>query len=264
MVPAGHPGLFWVAMEDDLGPKLIQQAFDLWINPEIERRRAAGRLPDGFTLYMAQVIFDLDAAAPEVRLNEEVRIALKVPATRPLEKGEIVVVDHIEGMELTDLDPNASHLTMVFNKGVRYLAWDFRYNAVRIVESIETAREFLDCSAFALEKGYLRAVVDNLFSATELMAKAQLLMLPDKTILTGKKHRIVSSKYNWWGKLGNTDPRYVCLLNRLSALRNPARYLRKNLVLTVDEARSMLAVAEEMFTTLCASAPKRIRVTDTS
>jgi len=251
-------------MESTLGIKLIQQAFDFWINPEIEKRRRAGRIPDSFSLYAAQVIMDLDGTAPEVRLNEEVKAVLKVRATRSIEKDEVVTengFDYIETIELTDLDPNAAHLTMILHRGVWYLAFDFRYNAARVSEHIKTAREFLDCSLFSLGRGHLRAFVDTLFSATELMAKGFLLMLPDKTVLTGKSHGVISSRYNQWRKLGNADPRYVELLNRLSTLRYQARYLQKDLKLTVDEARNMLTVAEEMFKALCANAPKRVRVT---
>lgn len=252
-------------MEDDFGRKVIEQAFNLWINPEIERRREAGRLPDDFDLYAVQVIMNVDTDAPEVRLNDEVRAALKVRATRDIEKGQALKpgdFDHIEAIELTELDPNAGHFTMLRHEGSWYLNFDFRYNAARISEHIAAAREFLDCSAFSLEKRQTRAFIENLFSAAELMAKGLLLVLPDKSILGSKTHKIVSSRFNSWSKLGNTDPRYVKLLNRLSLLRSPARYLRKDLKLAPDEAKGMLAVAEEMFETLCATSPRRVPVPD--
>ncbi len=213
--------------------------------------------------YWTYPLFFVDSP-PEVRLNEEVKAVFKARATRPLEKGEMLTsadFDNIEGIELTDLDPNAGHLTMLLHRGAWHLVFDFRYNAARISEHIDAAREFLDCSAYCLEKGHLRSLVENLFSATELMAKGQLLMLPDENMLTTRKHSIVSGKYNWWGRLGNTDPRFVALLNRLWNLRPPARYLRGDLEITESEARSMYAVADEMFNTLHASVPTRFRVT---
>lgn len=36
---------------------VISQALDFWINPEIERRRGAGTLPDDFALSAAQAYF---------------------------------------------------------------------------------------------------------------------------------------------------------------------------------------------------------------
>ena len=65
-------------LNEEFGKNLMQQAFDLWINPEIERRREAGRLPDDFVLRAAQVIMSLDANAPEVRSNEELKAARTV------------------------------------------------------------------------------------------------------------------------------------------------------------------------------------------
>lgn len=251
-------------MEENTYLPAMQQAFELWINPEIERRRQAGRLPDGFILYAAQVLMDLDTAAPTVRLNAEVKVVLKVRTTRPVKKGERLTArdfSDIEDVELTDLDPNAGHLTMILHDRVWVLKFDFRYNAARIAKTLRAAKEFLECAAWCLEKGHTRAYVDNLFSATELMAKGFLLMHPDQNVLTSKSHKIVFSKYNWWGKLGNTDPRYVSLLNDLSSLRGSARYLRRELTLKMDKARDMMAVAEQMFQTLHGQVPKRIGVT---
>jgi hypothetical protein len=38
-------------MEDEaLGRNLMEQIIKLWVNPEIERRREAGELPDDFVL----------------------------------------------------------------------------------------------------------------------------------------------------------------------------------------------------------------------
>jgi uncharacterized protein (UPF0332 family) len=198
-----------------------------------------------------------------VRLNEEIKAVFHARLKRSVKKGEVVRendFDEIEDLELTDLDPNAAHLTIILHKGFWVLKFDFRYNAARIRVTIAAAREFLDAATFCLDKGTLRALVENLFGATELMAKGLLLMNPDGTILAGKSHGIIATKFNWWGKLGNTDPQYVKLLNHFSALRRPARYLQDTLKLKIDGAKSMLVVAEDMFQALNGAAPKRISV----
>jgi hypothetical protein len=110
----------------------------------------------------------------------------------------------------------------------------------------------------------MRAFAENLFGATELMAKGLLLMLPDKNILRSKKHEYLSSQYNWWGKMGSADPRYVNLLNRLSNLRGSARYLDKDFSLSQDEAKEMLNTAEDMYETLRNSTPQRYRLSSDS
>jgi hypothetical protein len=85
-------------------------------------------------------------------------------------------------------------------------------------------------------------------------------MLPDEKILSSKRHDYVASHYNRWGKLGNTDPRYVGLLNQLGRLRSSARYVSGDVTLSVSEMNDMLAVAEEMFSKLSVQAPTRAQI----
>lgn len=253
-----------LALDNEIATRVMQQAFDLWINPEIERRRAAGRLPEDFALYAAQVVMDLDSELPQVRLNGEVKAVMSAPASRPVELGEELSPAEfgpIESIELTDADPNAAHLTMICHHGVWALVFDFRYNAARVTQVLRVAREFLDTAGFALEKGYLRAFVDNVFSAVELLAKGRLLLLPDRSILQGKRHSLVQGRYNWFGgKLGNVDPRYVRLLNQLERLRTPARYPPSTFALTAETGKELLAVAEHMFKDLQLLTPARITI----
>ena len=106
-----------IEVDDTFTKNLMQQAFDLWINPEIERHRESGTLPDDFVVYIAQVIIDLDVDAPEVRFNEEIKAMARAHAARAVEMGEEVTEADLEGIEdimLTDQAPNAGHLTMMF------------------------------------------------------------------------------------------------------------------------------------------------------
>src|ERR1041385_5443813 len=192
---------------------LVEQALELWITPEIDRRKADGRITGEFALLAAQVIMNVDSS-PEVRLNGEVKAALRLKANQPIEPGgEIRLGENIEieDVNLTDFDPNAGHVTMLLHGNTWLLRFDFRYNARRVEETLRLAREFLDAAKFGLEKNNLNAFVDALFSATELVAKAQLLMMPDPSLLRLTSHGPIHSKYNWWGKLGNAEQRYVQL-----------------------------------------------------
>ena len=246
-----------------MGEVLIKEVFNLWINPEIERRRKSGQIRRMLRLKAAQVVMTVDGA-PEVRLNEEVKIVIRMRATKAVKAGEVFVIDdtmEIEDMELTDADPNAGHVTLFGHGGAWRIKFDFRYNSERCREILTIAREFLDTAASCQRKKNLSAFVDNLFSATELMAKAELLMIPDKAILYAKSHGVVSPKYNMWGKLGNTDQAYVQLLNRLSSLRKPARYGPKNrLNVKPDEAATMLKTAKQMMKRVSASVPQRVKI----
>lgn len=243
----------------ELNTRFIEQFLELWINPEIERRQKTGDLPENFTLYSAQVIMNFDAPT-EVRLNEEIRAVLVGDFSKPVEDGEQVTVDILENIKeisLTEDDPNAGHFTMMLHRGNWFAGFDFRYNAALVSDHLDAARQFLDsASSSLLERGHFRVVVDNLFSAVELLAKG-LLLMHDKTVLTTKKHGIIHSRYNQWGHLENPDEQYTQLLNKLIPLRSSARYLHKDLNLSEEEAMNMIEIAEDMFLDLKAQVPKR-------
>jgi uncharacterized protein (UPF0332 family) len=169
-------------------------------------------------------------------------------------------VEGIESLELTSADANAAHFTMVFVKNEWFIAFDFRYNAARVAEAVATAREFLDAATESFKRSQMRAFVDNLFSAVELLAKATLLLTPEKGILEGKRHGAIAAPYNRWGHMGNVDKRYVTLLNQLSKLRVPARYPPGGFTLAPDGAERMLTTAEEMYTSTAAGVPPRAEV----
>jgi uncharacterized protein (UPF0332 family) len=235
-------------LSKEFNDNFFKNIAELYIDPEIKRRQNDNRLPDDFVLYAVQVIMNHDSPN-EVRLNDEVKAHVVGNFAKPVTDGEQVSINDLESIldvRLTDCDPNAGHVTLLVHKGKWVGRFDFRYNASRSREHIEAAREFLDAARVSLEKGQLRPFVDNLFSATELMAKG-VLLLHDEMMLSGKSHGIVHSRFNQWRHLGNTEPRYAALLNRLASLRGPSRYLQEKFHLTADDAKDMLEVAEDMF-----------------
>jgi len=241
----------------DPGSVLFSQALELWVQPEITRRQELGQLPAGFVLRAAQVIMTHDHPRVTVRLNDEVKVVLQVEATRAIDRGEPITEDdfsEVHGMTLTDADPDAGHLTIVRLHGGYVLGFDFRYNAGRIREHLRVARQFLDVARHALQEGHSEAVIDNLFSGVELLAKGALLMhLPEVT--TSRTHGFIQSAYNKWSSLGNVDTEYSQLLNRLAHLRNPARYLRGHLATKSDDLLAMANTAERMYSGLVAELP---------
>jgi HEPN domain-containing protein len=248
-----------------MGEAVVEQAFDFWIGPEIERRREVGQLPENFELQAAQVIFGMEERSPEVRLNEEVKAVATVVAARAIAKGEAATdadVAEYKEIVLTDQDPDSGHITMVRRQDGWALAFDFRRNAGRMTKHSELAAQFLAAARFARERGFLRVFVDNLFSATELMAKGLLIWLPDRSLLDSKTHRSIKVRFNALRKHDNVDGRFADLLNRLAQLREPARYLSGEVTLTDGEMDAMLAIAEEMRDALVKSTPRRASVDD--
>ncbi len=248
--------------DEELGSALFRQALALWINPEIERRKSRGAISDDFVLLAAQIVMTHDDPNVAVRLNEEVRIVVGGPATRALQKGE-AVTDHdlseLSQMTLTDADPDAGHITIFRWRDRYFLSFDFRYNASRIREHLRVSAQFLDLAHHSLSKGHSEAMLDNLFSAVELIAKGALLMHMPEAV-TSRGHGFVHSAYNAWGRLGNADRRYTSLLNQLGQLRSAARYLRGSLTVSDNDLRETLGTARQMYSELHEQLPKRVRV----
>lgn len=241
--------------------RFMDQVWELWIRPEITRRQQTGQLPANCGLWAAQVIMNFDKPV-EVRLNEEVKAYLHAKAEddRPVEIGDRVDLENdlerILDIELTELDPNAGHVTLLRHRGGWCVKFDFRYNAARVSEHISAASEFISGASMALENGMLRAFTEQLYAAVELMAKGELIM-HYKSIYFSKKHGVISARYNMWGKLGNTSSEYPALLNRLTTLRRSARYLEGTFSLSTEEANEMLQTARSMLADLEKRVPKR-------
>ena len=103
----------------DFGDNVVRYAIDLWINPEINRRRKEGTLPEDFFAYAIQVIFDDDLECVQVRLNEEVKAVLEVDFTRDVKAGDAITIGdigNVKRVQLTKEDPNAGHFTLIRKK----------------------------------------------------------------------------------------------------------------------------------------------------
>ena len=117
-----------------------------------------------------------------MRFNNEVNACVVGTFAKPVRDGEeesISDLETITDVELTDRDPNAGHVTLLIHNGSWIGRFDFRYNATISRIHLSTAREFLDAANVSLARGHRRAMLDNLFSATEVMAKGALLLHDD-------------------------------------------------------------------------------------
>lgn len=245
----------------DFGDAIFRQALDLWINPEIERRKHAGTLPANFCLQRAQVVMNVDQPL-QVRLNEEIKAIVRVRVKKAINKGEPVYlsdIDEIESVELTDHDPNAGHLTMINHRSSWTINFDFRYNAQRIHDHLAATKEFLDTAEHCLEQKRYRPFYENMFAAVELCQKAWLLNLPIPELITSKKHGLIHAKINSHSRHGNIKPQHVQLLNQLAAIRPKARYLNGVFSPTPQECSSHLTIGKELLAFVEASSPRRAK-----
>lgn len=253
--------------DPELGQSVFEQTWQFWVSPEIERRRADGRLPPDFELCRAQVMFGMGNEPPEVRLNDEVRGVVTAVAARAIEKGQLVTTDDIssvtEVMRSED-DADSGHITMLLTNGGWTIAFDFRRNASHMERHAERAGAFIRAAERALADRDLPVFAETLFAAVELMAKGLLLWMPDDALLKSKTHGTIHARFNQQRALGNVDPQFAELLNALTAQRQSARYVRGDFRMSVSEGRQMIGVARAMLEALRAETPTIFRATDES
>jgi len=242
---------------------VLQNAFQLWFEPEIHRRQETGLLPKPFHIFAAQVLLEI-GKQPIISFNDQVRGVLKAGvdanATAEIKKGDTVPFDtvaDIQGLQLTENEANASHLTAILHRNVWYLLFDFRYNAARVARHLRVAHEFLSAAEGALEKQHLNAAIDNLFAGVELCAKADLLMLPDERVLSRTRHGFVATHFNLHGgKNGNIDSEFVELFNTLSGNWLKARYPDDSLGTSAATVGGWLETTKRMLADLDAKRPR--------
>ena len=209
---------------EEFGKRFFEQAFELWINPELRRREADGR-PIAGEPHAIQVIWQPKGDL-EVRFNEEVRGYAWTRLGRPVEKGEPVYFSDLDGFQAFDLlddELDCQHVTLIrTSKG-----WSATFNFLTLrrrgLALLEKAAQFLEAAKDAALKAHGAVAVDNLFSACELIAKADL-MTSHAVEGDASTHGRIQSQLNIQRRMGNVDAGFVELFNRLSRLRPFYRY----------------------------------------
>jgi hypothetical protein len=233
-----------------------QRSFDQFMNlfvlPEIERRKKDCLLRSNFVLKSAQVIFSGDGTRPVVRLNEETKIMAKVKPKSGIKinKGDILSWNQIEDIQMIRLpdeeEGKFAHISMIRVGGNWLFTFDFRYNKESARTCFETAKQFFDSAREAFERKNLAPFIDNLFSSIELLAKAELLLMPDPKFKQKATHKGIQLKYGKYVDIGNAKPEFKTTLNKLAGLRNSARYLQSGFNLSDKEGQGYLAIASDM------------------
>jgi hypothetical protein len=217
--------------ESQFSTSVFKHFLDQFVTPEVQRRQATGELAKPLLLRKAQVVFYPDGRKPAVRINDEVRgsLALTVKDGAIKAPGDPVYEQDIEGVSGFTLgpndDPDCGHMTFV-RLGMRWFGqFDFIYNKGTAERHLSRGMEFLSAAEHSLDRGYLGACIDNLFSAAELFAKAHLLLLSELRLRVKSGHRHVGTRYNYHAHIGNVEDSHRDALNTLSRLRGAARYL---------------------------------------
>jgi hypothetical protein len=230
--------------------RFLQQAFSLWILPEIQRRTDEGALPPNFQLLAAQIVFWPDGRPLEVRFNTEVRCTFVVEPTADL----IAEVDKLIGLDeinrIVEIHPpveeaDAGHVTILRLRDSWSFTFDFTYNNARVAQTLKAAEDFLFTAHAAAKQRRYRPFIDALFSAVELMAKALLLSAPGRDALEWN-HKKIAVRLNLRRKGNVIGGAFAPLLNDLAELRRSARYSCDDFRIEPDEVQRLRNRANEM------------------
>jgi HEPN domain-containing protein len=239
--------------DETFGSTVFNNLLNMYIVPEIERRRQVGQ--ETPPIRAAQVVFFTDDRPTVVRLDAEVKAIAtpnyKVGVTK--QPGEPVFEHEVESLgtiTLTDDDdPDCGHITFLSLAGTWSVSFDFRRYKGTAKRHIEAAREFRAAATFSMSCRHWRAYIDNLYSAAELAVQALLLVLfiaPTKADPPGRRHHIRKDNFDRFAELGNAAPTHRAAFNLLADLRTKVRYLEVEVSLAEDDARDLLDTVSEM------------------
>lgn len=225
----------------EMAEAVRQQAFDLWINPEIEHRKQAGKLPDNFSVSMAQILFSV-GAPPVVRLNEEVKTIGRLKLSRSVKKGDLIRykdVKEIHGFELIPEERDFGHITLVRFPDQWIVFFSFIYDTSKSKQFLEIATRFMKSAHSALEQDNYRPMINDLAVAAENCAKARLILLPNEKIRKARTHKTIKNEVNIFASKSDVIPQgFKTAFNRIIELRDDARY-RTDFDLEESEAKKL-------------------------
>ncbi len=235
-------------LDNSAARNLLTQLMTIYISPELRKRQH----PQNFNLRAAQIIFYDDSRPCQVRINDEINGIAKVKLKSGVskKKNEPIFENEVEGLSEINLteydDPNCAHVTLVRIRNTWTIAFDFRYNKGLAQKHIKTAKQFYETAEFSYQKENWAPLIDNLFSAAELAAKSMLLLMPGTGFTKKSRHRSIQFRFNKFADLGNVPEEFRVTLNKLSELRNKARYLKGALNMDRIHLESFLRIVEKM------------------
>jgi len=238
--------------ENEFAMIAIKHVIEIYIIPEIERRQDEGRLPKPASFTAAQVIFYPDGRKPDIFLDSEVkaRFLLKAKTETKLVLGDHYSPNDFESIKAVEpseeLNKDAGYITLIHLGNIWFLSFDLRYNKELSNRIVHTADQFIQSAELSIEEELWASTVDLLFSASELLAKAILLSLPDPVIRKTKTHGTIKSRFNQFTQFDQLSHKYSHLYNKLFNLRDRARYLEGDFTFTREEAMECILILKQM------------------
>jgi HEPN domain-containing protein len=206
----------------DMRGALLEQIFQLWLQPELERR-GLDKKPE--EVVHALVVLRPDHGA-DVLIDADTgeKLVIQAKAARAIREGEPIAEADIEAIERLiprHIDPDAAWIAFTRFKGVYVIAFDFRRNKAKAERMVERADEFLAVARLAKDAQLKAPAVENLHAAAELAVMAQMATTTERPPKSHEKRRRWFSK---WTRLGNAPSDHGRALADLARYRAAARY----------------------------------------
>lgn len=226
----------------DKADRLLQQMFDLWVTPDLQRR--------GLDPTLTPITKALVVMAPErpvkTLINEEAGLIAEVRATRALAKGEAITLadfDEIHDLRPDGIDPNTGWVCFAQIGTDIIIAFDFRRNRERATGLIGRAKEFCRAARLSQSDGLVAPALDAAYAAAELAVIAQMLLHQDDP---PRGHPERRRWFKGWSELGNAPAAHSRALSELSRHRRRARYAEGTIRLGHETVDVLLTTVEAM------------------
>jgi len=227
---------------------LIEQIFELWVEPELNRR---GMSIDPVDIRKVVVEF-IPGRSVHVLVNDEADIVAEVRATRPIAAGEAITFadfDEIRAIRPFEVGPDSGWVCFAVIGQSRIVAFDFRRNRQRARKLLALATQFLETAKDSERSARLHPAIECAYAAAELAVVAQMMVVGHDE--PPRDHRERREWWSAWTKLGNAPQEHGRALADLAKRRAAARYGEGSLRIRTPHLRRLLDEVENMIA--CAS-----------
>lgn len=230
------------AGELEAGP-LIEQIFELWVEPELERRGQEMARDE-----VTKVVVEFVPGQPiRVLLNDEAGITAQVRATREIKKGEPVTFadfDEINAIRPYEVGPDSGWVCFARIGDIQVVGFDFRRNRARAGKLLNLAQQYAATARDAQTGQRVGPAMENAFAAAELAVVAEMLVFIADDV--PKDHEERRRWWSEWTGLGNAPSEHGRTLSYLAARRHEARYGEGSVRTREQHLERLLTNVEEM------------------
>lgn len=205
---------------------VLEHAFNVFITPIVWARSLNGE-DLNIESVRSFFVFADHPDGPLVEINDEGLAWTRAKATRNLLPDETLGPgDLLSERVAAPPRPRAGFISGTLIAGRWQIDFSFATSSPKRHAHLHVAAEFLRAAEVVADAHLTRALVENAFHAVEHLARAELLSYAPTIPLVenAKTHGKLSSTYNLWARLENTEGRFAKLLNDLSAARPSATY----------------------------------------